>query len=220
MYKLYPIFIFLTLCPSFFYSQNSLKVDFQFVNFGADNEDHIKKYQGILEHKQSYFISTEIKYTKTDSNGIILEYKNNGKFSDEYVFSKNSKLNSPKGMCIVREILFVADIDRIVAFDIETGNFKYQINFSNFSQSIYDLVKINDSTIIISATDKGALFKLNINNKEICELGIKIIGVTALYYEDYDSTLFCGSIGDKKINGQILKINLKSGICAVLNKNA
>src|SRR5450755_2927729 len=54
-----------------------------------------------------------------DSNGFISELSADGKVL-ERKFQKGI-LNGPKGLAIVKEVVYVADINRVVGFNIHSG---------------------------------------------------------------------------------------------------
>jgi len=193
------------------------------MTFGEDNNNHIKKYQSILSNGKDFYACVDFSdpnQTKKDSNGVIFKYKDIARLTDAVLFTRNSKLNSPKGMCVLQNTLFVADIDRIVGFDLNTGNKISELNLSKYSTNLYDLASINDSTVIFSAMDKGCLYKLNPKSGNICQLGLpNLSGVSAIYYEKGDSAYVC-SRGDNKTKGQIWHISLKTENHKVIKKDA
>lgn len=57
-----------------------------------------------------------------DGDGFISEIDDTGGLVDARAFPKDAtKLNAPKGLAVVGNLLLVADIDRIVGFDLTTG---------------------------------------------------------------------------------------------------
>jgi len=221
MSKLFYLSLFLFLKTSI-YSQSLLQVSFEFINFGEYNNDHTKKYQSIVSNEKEFYAGIDFHDahpTKKDSNGVILKYKDIAKLTEAVLFSKNTKLNSPKGMCVLKNTLFVADIDRIVGFDLKTGNKVSEINLFRYSTNLYDLKAIDDSTMIFSAMDKGCLFKLNPKSGNICQLGLpNLPGASAMYYENDDSLYVC-SVGNNKTKGQIWNIAITTENYKIIKKD-
>src|SRR5207253_654094 len=74
-------------------------------------------------------------------------------------------LNAPKGMAIVGDTLWVADIDVLRAFDRRTGRPLAEVDFSAFHPTLLNDVgagpdgtlRVTDSGVLMS--DKGVLYK-------------------------------------------------------------
>lgn len=83
-----------------------------------------------------------------DNNGYISRLRGDGtieqlRFVDGA--SKKIQLHSPKGMAIANSILYVADIDKIHAFDLASGNFLFDVNFGNLPvQHFYDVKAVRE----------------------------------------------------------------------------
>ena len=70
------------------------------------------------------------KPTEADDNGTIIKIDHDGKVVDAAFIDgakKEIKLNAPKGMAIVGETLYVADLDVVRMFDKKTGKAKGEI---------------------------------------------------------------------------------------------
>lgn len=78
---------------------------------------------------------TETYLISNVGSGTILSLRDKFTFD---VFNQ-SKLDSPKGMAILDNVLYVADVTRVVGFDLKTGK-------QTFEQAIPDAVFLNDVT--------------------------------------------------------------------------
>ncbi len=72
-------------------------------------------------------IGKELAPMTKDQDGKIIVLDSNGKIIKPSFTTE--KLNAPKGLTIDNGVLYTNDIDRIVAFDLKTGNKLYQIDF-------------------------------------------------------------------------------------------
>jgi len=156
-------------------------------------------------------IGKELNPTAKDSDGKIIKLDLNGKIIDS-TFVKE-KLDSPKGLTIANGILFAADVDRIVAIDLKTGNKSYEIPFTDGVSFLNDITVVDKNTAYVSATDKNKIFKVNLAAKTYSELviGKTIAGVNGLFYDKTSNRLYVNGFGaDNKPNGIIGFIDLSN----------
>lgn len=154
-------------------------------------------------------IGKELNPTGKDGDGKILKLDLKGKIIDS-AFSKET-LNAPKGITIANGILFIADVDRLVALDIKSGKKLYNITFNDGISFLNDISVVDKNTLYISATDKNKIYKVNLVTKSYTELKINktIAGVNGLYYDKKSNCLYVNGFGaDNKPNGMVGYINL------------
>lgn len=141
------------------------------------------------------------KILKLDSKGVILDS----------TFVKE-KLNAPKGLAIYKDILYLTDIDRIVAVDVKSGSALYQIDMSKDAHFLNDIAVWDANTLYVSATDTHKLFKVNLLNKTYSEVVIDkpISGINGLFCYKKSSLLYVNGLGsNNQPNGVVGYINLK-----------
>lgn len=156
-------------------------------------------------------IGKELEPTKKDGDGLIAKLDKKGNILEDS-FAKE-KLNAPKGIAINKNILFTADVDRIVAIDLGSGNKLYEIDFSKDSSYLNDIAIWNDNTLFVSATDKSKLYKVNLADKTYSEIATDttISGINGLFCTKNANRLYVNGLGsDNKPNGIIGYINLKN----------
>lgn len=155
-------------------------------------------------------IGTELNPTAKDGDGQIAKIDKKGN-TVEQSFVKE-KLNAPKGLAVSKNILFVNDIDRLVAIDLNSGNKLYEIDFSKDSSFLNDIAVWDNNTLFISDSDKNKLFKVNLTDKTYSEIPVDkaISGINGLYCQSKSSRLYVNGFGESnKPNGIIGYINLK-----------
>jgi hypothetical protein len=155
-------------------------------------------------------IGTELTPAAKDGDGQIVKLDKKGNII-EASFAKE-KLNAPKGLAISKNILFLNDIDRIVAIDLNSGSTLYEIDFSKDSSFLNDIAVWDNNTLFVSATDKSKLFRVNLVDKTYTEIATDktIAGINGLYCVNKGRRLYVNGFGsDDKPNGIIGYINLK-----------
>lgn len=155
-------------------------------------------------------IGTALNPTSKDGDGQIARLDKKGTII-ENSFVKE-KLNAPKGLAINKNVLFAADVDRIVAIDLISGTKIYEIDFSKDSSYLNDIAVWDNTTLFVSATDKNKLFKVNLADKTYAEVATDatIGGINGLFCYNKGSRIYVNGFGtDNKPNGIIGYINLK-----------
>lgn len=155
-------------------------------------------------------IGKELNPNTKDGDGRILKLDKKGQILDS-TFVKE-KLDAPKGLAIDNGILFLNDIDRLLAIDLTTGTKLYEIDFSKDSSFLNDIAVWDSSTLYVTATDKSKLFKVNLNDKSYSEIKIDhpIYGINGLFCYKKANRLYINGFGtDNKPNGVVGYLNLK-----------
>jgi len=97
---------------------------------------------------QSYLISNA-------GSGYILSMKDKVEFS---VFNR-AKLKSPKGMAILGNTLYVADVTRVVGFDLHSGKKTYELEIPD-AIFLNDVAASDSNSIYISDTHKSVIIRV------------------------------------------------------------
>jgi sugar lactone lactonase YvrE len=112
------------------------------------------------EARDRYLVSNvNGKPTDTDNNGFISELSPDGKVTAlKWIEAGKNKvtLHAPKGMAIVKEVLYVADIDTLRMFDVKSGAPKGEIKLPGVTFA-NDVAASADGKIYVS--DSGLKFE-------------------------------------------------------------
>jgi hypothetical protein len=153
-------------------------------------------------------IGAALKPKNKDGDGKILKLDKNGKVVDANFIKEI--LNAPKGLTVEGDVLFATDIDRVLAFDLKTGNKLYEIEFNGASFFLNDIAVFDKNTLYVSATDKNKLFKVNLVDKTFVEVVMdkEIAGINGLYVDKKASRLYVNGFGTEgNPNGIVGYIN-------------
>lgn len=147
-----------------------------------------------------------------DGDGFISELTPDGVIVDRKFLPKTGVLNSPKGMAIIGQTLFVADVDRVAGFDLSTREQVFELDFSaEKTVFLNDLAALDDKTLFVSATDAGKVYKISLGEKpSFTVIKDGIAGANGLYYDRDSDRLFVVGFGDGAgANGELGVIYLK-----------
>lgn len=155
-------------------------------------------------------IGKELDPTAKDGDGKIFKLNQKGQILDS-TFVKE-KLNAPKGLAIDNGILYLNDIDRLVAIDLKLGTKLYEIDFSKDSSFLNDIAIWDTAILYVSASDKSKLFKVNLNDKSYSEIKINttISGINGLFCNKKVNRIYVNGFGTTNLpNGVVGYIDLK-----------
>lgn len=146
-----------------------------------------------------------------DGDGFITKISKTGQIM-ELRFLKG--LDAPKGMAIIKQVLYIADIDKIVGYSLYSKKRVFEVSLEGITTFLNDIAVKNDTTILVSATDVGHIYRINLVDKKIKEFskGIVIQGINGLDYDNSSNVLYVNSMGtNNQPNGELGRITLTKG---------
>ena len=162
----------------------------------------------------------DTKPSREDNNGYITTLDKNLKvLKRKFVEGGRDgvKLNDPKGMAIVGDTLWVADLRHVRAFDKTSGK-----NTANVSLEGHGAVSLNgiaagpDGIIYVSDMQKNKIFSINTKEENAVEVlaeGDELNGPNGLYW-DADAALLYIACWD---GGAILTVNAEAEITTFIS---
>ena len=108
------------------------------------------------QRNQYYVSSVNGNPLEADGKGGIALVSGDGKLLDaEWV----AGLNAPKGLALVKDTLYVADIDHLVVIDVTNQRIKNRIPANN-AKFLNDVVAQNNGTVYVSDTFTSTIYQL------------------------------------------------------------
>jgi hypothetical protein len=162
-----------------------------------------------IKHGDKLFVSNiggaQFNPTALDSNGFISELTVDGKMLRQK-FQKTI-LNGPKGLAVIKNVLYTADINRVVGFDINNGEQVFELNIRNAAM-LNDLCAVDDSHLVVSESVGGKVYIINTSNKSYNFLG-SIGGANGVTYDAKTKRLYaCGMGAQSNGSGKLYVKNL------------
>lgn len=153
-------------------------------------------------------VGKELKPTVKDGDGFISKLTLDGKIEQLHFIDG---LNAPKGMGIVGNTLYIADIDTLRGFDLETKKEVFTVVFEGVN-FLNDITVKDSNTLFVSASDVGAIFEVNLSSKSFTKL-MDFTVANGLFYED--DVLYAAELGSSPKSmfdgkGKLYKIDLKN----------
>ncbi|NLR59710.1 hypothetical protein HGH93_16490 [Chitinophaga polysaccharea] len=180
MKKYFPAFLFL-FSPFISYAQQSIS--------GLSNPESVVAANG------GYFISdigSKLDPVAKDGDGFISYIDNKGKLSLKYF---DDALNAPKGLEVINNVLYVADIDHVKGYDISTRKKVFDLNLEEKAALLNDLSRVDDSTLVITDSFKDQVLLVNIHTSDWTVLKGNIITANGVLYDAHSDNIYVCSMG-------------------------
>ncbi len=128
-----------------------------------------------------------------DGRGYIKYYKN-GDVEDFIV--ADGMLNAPKGMAVVGEKLWVADVNKVVVYDVEDRAEKpHVLKFPEGEMFVNHLVQVGNS-VLVSVTNTGNIYTVDVDSCSLpmdstLKMYVNVVGANGMLYDN--SVLYVAS---------------------------
>ena len=159
-------------------------------------------------------VGEKLEPSTKDGDGFISALSADGTVIERKFLPTQGVLDAPKGMAVVGRVLYVADIDRIVGFDLASRAVVFELDLSaEKTVFLNDLTVIDSETLAVSATDIGKVYEISIGPDPRYEVFIdKLPGANGLHYDAANRRLFVVSFGSgSSFNGALSVISLAHG---------
>lgn len=158
--------------------------------------------ESITSNGERFFVSSQGQdVTSKDGDGFISEISVDGKILKPQFLPARGVLNAPKGMTIVNKVLFVADLDRVVGFDINSRETVFELAIAG-AKLLNDVCRLENGFIAVTETVSGNIYKIGIEKKSFEIIG-NIATANGIAYNPKTKQLVVCSNGEKYGNGSV-----------------
>lgn len=171
--------------------------------------------ESVIRWRNDLFVSDigqEMEPAAKDGDGYIGKIDlSTGKLVDAHFLPAEGTLNAPKGMAIDGNTLYVADVDRIVVFDVISRRRVAEIVITG-TGFLNDLA-LGQGVLYASATDNGKIYAVDLKTLGYAPLPVdSIAGANGLYFDALSQRLYCVSIGNwAHPDGRVYVIDVRTG---------
>lgn len=137
----------------------------------------------------------------TEADGYISKLNLHGQVIDSNWLEG---LTNPRGMCILGEMLLVADENRILRIDIKSGKVIDKITSPDLKQ-LSDLEKDAEGTVYVTDTKLNSIYTLNNDRLQLWKNDTALDGPAGLYHSG--DQIWVTSAGGNKL----MAVDIKSG---------
>jgi len=185
---------------------------------GVDSETFFSSPESVLHYDNKLFVSnvgTKLEPTNEDGDGYISMLNLKGEVVNKNVFDVT--MNAPKGMSAYNNVLYAADINRVIGLDLKTKKQVFEVSLKKYNVNFLNDIAVTETGILfVSATDTGDIYQINTNLENqalsVSKLPInKLPGPNGLAYDQASHSLWVASfgVGETK-KGELGKIDLNS----------
>ena len=173
-----------------------------FKTFSQQTINGFSMPESVTSDGKRYFVSNQGQdvFSK-DGDGFISEISKEGKIIHQKFLPQNGVLNAPKGMTVAENILYVADLDRIVGFDLNTRKIVLEITIPE-AKVLNDICRLEKGFIAITETVSGNIYKVNTKTKTV-EIIENLPTANGIAYNPYTEQLVVCTNGKSYGDGNI-----------------
>lgn len=145
-----------------------------------------------------------------DGDGFISKLNKFGEIMEINAFP-DIKLNSPKGMTILNDVLYVTDVDSIIGIDVRTKKVVWGRMFFG-TKYLNDILARDENTLYVSATDANQIYEIDLLSDSVRVIGGSSTprAPNGLGADLVSSFLFIVSFGEDKESGEIGRLNMRT----------
>ncbi|WP_320170569.1 hypothetical protein [Maridesulfovibrio sp.] len=141
--------------------------------------------------------------TERDGDGFISKLTGDGRI-DRLRFAEG--LNAPKGMAVLGDVLYVADIERIRGFELKDGHEVFNLDLSGAGTSfLNDITVFSENELLVTATDIGAVILVRVGaapSYQRLESNIDLAGINGITFDQSGGNVYFVTFGtDNKPTG-------------------
>lgn len=171
------------------------------LSYGQQTITGIPSPESIVAYKDGYFVSSigqKLAAVDKDGDGAIAFVDKAGNVKSLRFFDEI--LHAPKGVDIVNDKLYVADIDHLKGFDIKTRKKIFDLNLEGKAKLLNDLYAANDTLLFVTDSFTGDVLQVNLSSGNYIILG-NVAAANGVVYDKKSGLLYVCSMGEQ-LNGQ------------------
>jgi hypothetical protein len=153
-------------------------------------------------------VGAELQPMALDGDGFISAVRPDGTIIEQKFLPAQGVLNAPKGMAVIGSTLYVADVNRIVGFDLTTRKTVFELVMPETS-FLNDLTVRDDHTLFASATDIGKIAEVDLAKRRYTFLALPPLkGPNGLWFERSGNVLYYVEFGaDNQPDGDVMAVS-------------
>lgn len=156
----------------------------------------LAKPESVIAYKGGYFVSeigSKLEPLGKDGDGAISYINSAGKLETKKYF--DDVLNAPKGLEIIGDVIYVADIDHLKGYNINTRKKVFDLNLEGKALLLNDLTKVDDSTLVITDSFKNNVLLVNTVTASWTVLKGEVVVPNGVVYNAATDVVYVCSMG-------------------------
>ena len=159
-------------------------------------------------------IGAELEPLKKDGDGFISIVDAQGRLVERRAFTG---LDAPKGMALIADELYVADIDRIVGFDLQTHQQNFVVQMDCEQPCLLNDIAVVDDRLLFSDTLRGRLYDLDPKTRQVTLLTKDIPGANGIAWDKARGEAIIVALGSDFAGGHLFTWSSARGVRQIPN---
>ncbi|MEV6773174.1 SMP-30/gluconolactonase/LRE family protein [Nocardia sp. NPDC051030] len=170
--------------------------------------------ESVLFTSDRWFVSNvgpKVEPTAKDGDGFLTELNSVGTLTARKAMPRagDPPLNAPKGMAHTDNRVFVADIDRVVGYDIDTHGQVFEAPLGGDEPALLnDMALLDPRTLLVSDTMRGIVYRLDLETKKFEPLASGIPGANGVAVDSGGKIAYVVGTGADFSGGDLWKLDL------------
>lgn len=141
-----------------------------------------------------------------DGDGFISEVDDHGRVIELKAMPKgDARLNSPKGIIVVGSTLYVADIDRIVGFNVDNRAQVFEAFIGGEGKALLNDIDVEtDQALIVTDTARNSVYRLQLSDRKFATIAHDIPGANGVSIDHEKRVAYVVGLGDALAGGKSL----------------
>lgn len=158
-------------------------------------------------------IGKELAPDAKDGDGFISELDERGGLVELVAFPKGGPpLHAPKGLAVASGTLFVADVDRVVGFDLVSRQRTFEAELPAAAKVLAnDLAAESDEALLVTDTFAGTVYRLRLGDRSFETLATGIGGANGVAVDKARGVAWVAGIGPEFGGGDLFEVPLEGG---------
>lgn len=165
--------------------------------------------ESVARAGKRYFVSNigaELDPTAADADGFISELDRHGEIRELRAFAP---LDAPKGLVVVERTLYVADLARVVGFDIDSRERVFEATLTSDAPVLLnDLAVIDAHTLWVSDTLGSAIWRLDLGSAAFTPIARDVLGANGIAIDRERGRVYVVGVGADFAGGGLYELAL------------
>lgn len=146
-----------------------------------------------------------------DGDGFLSELDPAGKVTKLRAMphTGDSPLHSPKGLARNGNRIFVADVNRIVGYDMDSRREVFEARIGGELDTLLnDIVPLDDKSMLVTDTARGSVYRLDLDTREFETLTNEIPGANGVALDSTGELAYVAAVGAGATGGELWELDL------------
>lgn len=170
--------------------------------------------EGAVVVEDRWFVSnigTKQEPMAKDGDGFLTILNEAGTVTERRAIPRqgDAPLNAPKGMAFTNNTVYVADIDRVVGYDVDSLGQVFELPIGGEGPTLLnDIAVLDDKHLLVTDSARGAVYRLSLEDKKFEPLTTQIPGANGITIDAAAKVVYVAASGAQFEGGDLYKLEL------------